>query len=195
MFTTISKRNNSSAPSSPQELSVALKLAARKNGEFSRSPKKSNNLSQTLLQRRHWFNLLDHQKEVELNEMRTKLRLAASSASSHNNNHNNSKRQLARRSSSSDEHNGGPAASSPKTIRKRFNPTGSGSSTSSTTTSGSNTVSKDVGLLRRRHAESLNPTITSPRSSSPCAMDLQNDFDDLELFLSLSSAQVIAATV
>lgn len=41
-----------------QSLEDVISLAAVKNSEFTRNPRRSNSLSHTLLQRRHWFHLM-----------------------------------------------------------------------------------------------------------------------------------------
>lgn len=111
-------------PNTAAELSLCLRLAALKNGEFSKSPKRSNNLSQALLQRRHWFNLLDHQKTIESAAIATPRRVVRRSSSS-----------SARREDQDQDHlgnnsnNNGPAGNggsggpgTPRRLRKRFDP-------------------------------------------------------------------------
>lgn len=46
------------------ELGKAVRLAAMKNAEIKRNPKRSNSLSHTLLQRRLWFSLMDKLAEA-----------------------------------------------------------------------------------------------------------------------------------
>lgn len=46
-------------------LAAAISLAAVKNGEFTRNPRRSNSLQQTLLQRRHWFHLMAIHEQVQ----------------------------------------------------------------------------------------------------------------------------------
>lgn len=51
-----------------QSLEDVISLAAVKNSEFTRNPRRSNSLSHTLLQRRHWFHLMaihDRQQATE----------------------------------------------------------------------------------------------------------------------------------
>lgn len=43
-------------------LQDVISLAAMKNGEFTRNPERARSLAQTLLQRRHWFHLLNLSK-------------------------------------------------------------------------------------------------------------------------------------
>jgi len=47
-------------------LEDVIGLAATKNSEFTRNPRRSNSLVQTLLQRRHWFHLLAMHDEREV---------------------------------------------------------------------------------------------------------------------------------
>lgn len=47
-----------------ESLEDLIGLAAVKNSEFTRNPRRSNCLAQTLLQRRHWFHLMEiHDKQ------------------------------------------------------------------------------------------------------------------------------------
>ena len=54
------------AAGSLNAIAALVQSAAVKNGLFAREPARSNSLVQTLLQRRHWFNLLALRKEATL---------------------------------------------------------------------------------------------------------------------------------
>lgn len=61
---TIPTRRTRAARGSSASLEDVISLAAIKNSEFTRNPRRSNCLAQTLLQRRHWFHLLEMHEET-----------------------------------------------------------------------------------------------------------------------------------